>query len=76
MTIYRKELDTMSDKKPTATPVVQAETYEATEIAANAPRLFGYSIDIATAALKVAGIDRCTLADAKKTIKEFAEKRV
>lgn len=68
----------MPEKKtPTASePVVQAETYEAAEIAANAPRLFGYNIDIATAAFKVSGTEKCTLADAKKIIKDFAEKRV
>lgn len=66
----------MSDKKKTNAPDVQAETYEAAEIAANAPRLFGYSIDIATAALKVNHIERCTLAEAEKLIKDFAAKRV
>ena len=66
----------MPDKKKTNAPDVQAETYEAAEIAANAPRLFGYSIDIATAALKVNGIERCTLAEAEKLIKDFAAKRV
>ena len=66
----------MSDKKKTNAPDVQAETYEAAEIAANAQRLFGCSIDIATAALKVNGIERCALADAEKLIKEFAERKV
>ena len=68
----------MADKKPTDNQVAQQTepTYEATEIAANAPRLFGYSIDIATAAFKVNGIERCTLTEAGKIIKEFAEKRV
>jgi hypothetical protein len=67
----------MADKKPTDTQVAQAEpTYEATEIAANAPRLFGYNVDIATAAFKVSGTERATLTDAKKIIKDFAEKRV
>lgn len=66
----------MSEKKTTATQAVQAETYEANEIAANAPRLFGCSIDIATAAFKVNGIERCSLADAEKIIKDFAGKRV
>lgn len=66
----------MSDKKTTTAPTIQAETYEAKEIAANAPRLFGCSIDIATAAFKVNGIERCSLADAEKIIKDFAGKRV
>jgi len=66
----------MAEKK--TEPIVQqkAETYEAAEIAANAPRLFGYSVDIATAALAFNGIERATIADAKKTIKDFAERKV
>lgn len=64
----------MAEKKNEV--AVQEETYEAKEIAENAPRLFGYSVDIATAALKMAGIERCTLTEAKKIIKDFAEKRV
>ena len=68
----------MPEKKTSApsAPVAQVETYEAAEIAANAPRLFGCSIDIATAALKVNGTEKCSLAEAKKIIKDFAEKRV
>ena len=68
----------MADKKPTNTQAVQEEepTYEASEIAANAPRLFGYSADLATAAFKVTGTERCTLTAARKIIKDFAEKRV
>ena len=52
------------------------ETYEPAEIAANAPRLFGYSVDLATAALSLKVEERYTLADAKRIIKDFAEKRV
>ena len=68
----------MPEKKTStaSTPVTQAETYEAAEIAANAPRLFGYSIDIATAAFKVNGTEKCSIAEAKRIIKDFAEKRV
>lgn len=65
----------MAEKKTTGTQVAQAETYEAAEIAANAPSLFGYHTDIATAAFNVNGIKRCSLADARKIIKDFAEKR-
>lgn len=65
----------MADKK-VETPVVQEEEYDVAEIAANAPRLFGYSEDIATAAFDVNGIKRCTLAEARKIIKEFAERKV
>lgn len=66
----------MAEKK--TEPIVQqkAEIYEAAEIAANAPRLFGYSVDLATAALSLKGEERYTLADAKRIIKDFAEKRV
>lgn len=65
----------MADKKVEA-PVVQEEEYDVAEIAANAPALFGYSVDIATAAFEYNGIKRCTLAVAKKIIKEFAERKV
>lgn len=71
----------MAEKKVENAQAVQAaqkaeETFEAAEIAANAPRLFGYSTDIAAAALEFKGIKRCTLEDAKKIIKEFAERKV
>lgn len=60
-----------------ATPVpVEEPTYDASEIAANAPQLFGYSIDMATAALSFSGITRCTLDKARITIKSFAERKV
>lgn len=52
------------------------DVYEASEIAQAAPRLFGYSVDIATAALDFNGIKRSTLAEAKKIIKDFAERKV
>ncbi len=52
------------------------ETFEATEIAQNSPRLFGYSIDLATAALEIAGIKTCTPTKAKEVIKAFAERKV
>ena len=50
--------------------------YEAVEIAANAQRLFGYSADIATAALDFNHVTRCSLEKAKKLIKDFAERKV
>ena len=53
-----------------------AETYDVSEIAANAPRLFGYSKDIATAAFDYTHTVRCTLAEAKQIIKTFAERKV
>lgn len=54
----------------------EEQTYAASEIAANAPRLFGYSVDIASAAFIYTKIERCTLEKAKKLIKEFAERKV
>ena len=65
----------MAEKKVEA-PVVQEEEYDVSEIAANAPHLFGYSVDIATAAFEFNHIKRCTLAVARKTIKDFAERKV
>ena len=69
----------MAEKKKAdvvATEKVAAETYEAKEIAENSPTLFGYSRDIAAAALELAKIERCTLDEAAKTIKAFAERKV
>lgn len=72
----------MAEKKTqaTTTPVVKEqpveETYEAAEIAQNSPRLFGYSGDIAAAALDEAGLKSCTLNKAKEVIKAFAERKV
>ena len=69
-----------SDEKKTAvapeTEKQPEETYAVEEIAANAPRLFGYSIDIAAAAFEYNGIKRSTLKDAERTIKAFAERKV
>lgn len=66
----------MAENKKVEAPVVQEEVYDAAEIAENAPHLFGYSVDIARAAFEFNGIKRCTLAEAKKIIKEFAERKV
>lgn len=64
-------------KENPVTPVVPEEpTYEASEIAANAQHLFGYSTDIATAALAFNRVERCTLEKARSTIKSFAERKV
>lgn len=62
--------------KTTAARVAEEPVYAAAEIAANAPRLFGYSVDIATAALAYNKVERCTLEKAKKLVKEFAERKV
>lgn len=55
---------------------VEEPVYEAAEIAANAQRLFGYSADLATAALDFNHVTRCSLEKAKKLIKDFAERKV
>lgn len=59
------------EPKPAPAPV-----YDAAEIAANAPRLFGYNSDLATAALAYNKIARCSLNQAKQIIKDFAERKV
>ena len=56
--------------------VVVEPKYEVAEIAQNAPRLFGYSVDIATAAFDVAHVKQATLAEARTIIKNFAERKV
>ncbi len=66
----------MAKEANTPKPVAAEPIYEAKEIAANAPRLFGYSVDIATAALTYSKVERCTLEKAKELIKEFAERKV
>lgn len=57
-------------------PAIAAETFETSEIASNAPHLFGYSADMATAAFAYGNVKRCTLEDARKIIKAFAERTV
>lgn len=69
----------MAEKKKAdvvATEEAAAEVFDAKEIAENSPTLFGYSTDIAAAALEIAKIERCTLNEAAKTIKAFAERKV
>jgi len=72
----RREQLTMAEKKTQEVQQPVEEVYEAAEIAKNAPRLFGYSVDIAKAALDFAGITSCTLTKAKEVIKAFAERKV
>jgi hypothetical protein len=64
------------ETKPDAVPSTEEAVFDAVEIAENAPRLFGYSVDLAAAALNYNHIDRCSLETAQKTIKEFAERKV
>ena len=61
--------------EPATEPAMESE-YEAAEIARNAMRLFGYSPDIATAALKTANVKACTVEKARTIIKAFAERKV
>lgn len=57
-------------------PETAAEEFDVKEIAENSPTLFGYSTNIAEAALECAKIEKCTLAEAEKIIKAFAERKV
>lgn len=66
----------MAKEATTTKPVAAESVYEAKEIAANAPHLFGYSVDLATAALAYNKVERCTIEKAKKLVKEFAERKV
>lgn len=59
----------------TPTPAPEP-TYDAREIAQNSPRLFGFGVDIATAALDYNHVDKCSLSKAKLLIKEYAERKV
>lgn len=62
--------------KTTAARVEEEPIYAAAEIATNAPHLFGYSVDLAKAALAFNKVECCSLEKAKKIIKEFAERKV
>lgn len=60
----------------TTAPAPTVSEYEAAEIARNAQNLFGYSPDLATAALRVANIQMCSIDKARTIIKTFAERKV
>lgn len=62
--------------KTTVARVAEEPVYAVAEIAANASRLFGYSVDLARAAFAFNKVERCSLEEAKKIIKEFAERKV
>lgn len=67
----------MADKNSaTQNAAENPQVFEASEIAKHAPQLFGYSVDIATAAFDYSGITSCTLDEARKVIKSFAERKV
>lgn len=60
---------------PQITPLPEP-VYDTSEIAANAQRLFGYSVDIARAAFDCGNVKRCSLNEAKHIIQSFAERKV
>ena len=70
-----KESPVKATQAENATAQTEPE-YEAAEIAKNAVALFGYSPDLATAALKLANIQMCSLEKARTIIKTFAERKV
>lgn len=59
-----------------ATAKDAAPVYSAAELARASEKIFGVSPDITTAALRVAGIQAATIAQAEKIVKEFANKEV
>lgn len=79
-----KELAKAPDKEPAKTitkeqqqaPAKDEPLYEADELAENALHLFGYHPDVAKAALDYNRIIRASIGDARKVIKEFAERKV
>lgn len=67
----------MAEAKTTAAvPVEAAATYTAAELIAAAPEKFGVSLDVATAALRMAGKKTATVEEAKTIITEFANREV
>ena len=53
-----------------------APQYTAEELANAAQRVFGVPQDVATAALRMAGVKTATIEEAKKVVLEFARKEV
>ena len=67
----------MAEAKTTAAaPVEAAATYTAAELIAAAPEKFGVSLDVAAAALRMAGKKTATVEEAKAIITEFANREV
>lgn len=70
------------ETKPTAaeadviSPEETAATYDAVELATHARRLFDCHPDIADAALRCAGVTRCTIDQAQALVREFADRKV
>ena len=71
-----KETPVKAAQEPAQATTRTESEYEASEIARNAMALFGYSPDLATAALKMANIKTCTIDKARTIIKTFAERKV
>ena len=53
-----------------------APQYTAAELANAAQRVFGVPQDVATAALRMAGVKTATIEEAKKIVQDFAKKEV
>lgn len=53
-----------------------APQYTAAELANAAQRVFGVPQDVATAALRMAGVKAATIEEAKKIVQDFAKKEV
>lgn len=68
--------ETKETVQATTTAQDAAPVYSAAELAKASEKIFGVSPDITTAALRVAGIQATTVAQAEKIIKEFANKEV
>lgn len=66
-------------KKETTEEKVEAKTapvYSRAELIGAAEKVFGFSPDIVAAALRVAGIQQATIAEATKIVKDFAGKEI
>lgn len=53
-----------------------APQYTAAELANAAQKVFGVPQDVATAALRMAGVKAATIEEAKKIVQDFAKKEV
>lgn len=53
-----------------------APQYTAAELANAAQKVFGVPQDVATAALRMAGVKTATIEEAKKIVQDFAKKEV
>lgn len=67
----------MAPKETKQTPAKAATPkYSAAELAQAAQKVFGVPQDVATAALRMAGIQSATIEEAKKIVGDFAKKEV